>query len=62
MPVYNLVEDREKYKGKFVATRGLVENKVICHGKDPREVRKKAIENGVEDPIVFYVDEAEGYA
>lgn len=45
----------KKYQGKYVATATFNESKVLSSGKDPIEVRQKAVEKGVKSPVVVYV-------
>jgi len=44
-----------QYQGKYIATKSFNARKVIAFGNDPIKVRKKAIENGAESPVVVYV-------
>ena len=50
-----LVTNRKKYQGKYVATRSFKDKKAICSGDDPVTVHSCAKEQGVKDPVVFYV-------
>ena len=53
-----LVRDK-KYQGKFVAMRSVSDKTVIAYGDDPCEVSRLAGERGVEEPIIFFVPEAD---
>lgn len=48
----------KKYQGKYVATESFNTRKVIASGKDPVVVRQKAIDSGVESPVVMYIPKA----
>ncbi|MFQ5442694.1 MAG: DUF5678 domain-containing protein, partial [Thermodesulfobacteriota bacterium] len=52
-----LINNPELYDGKYVATRSFLDKDVVCFGDDPVEVYNRAMETGVEDPVVFYVPE-----
>jgi len=52
-----LINDCEKYSGKYVAKRSFQDLVVVSSGADPQEVVKEAKEKGVKDPVVFYVPE-----
>jgi hypothetical protein len=45
------------YVGKYVAMRSASDKKVIAKGSDPLIVRKRALEKGVEEPLIFFVSE-----
>jgi len=45
----------KKYQGKYVATATFNECKVLSSGKDPAQVRQKAIDKGIKSPVVVYV-------
>jgi hypothetical protein len=49
----------KKYEGKFVALRSLTDNTIIAYGDDPSEVISLAADKGVEEPIIFFVPEAD---
>ena len=49
-----LVKD-EKYGGKYVAMRSVIDHTVIAEGQNPEEVLKKAKENGCDQPMIMYV-------
>ena len=55
MPVKEIVEDRKKYTGQYVAKESFKSLKVVSFGSDPLEVWKDAEEKGVKDPVVFYI-------
>lgn len=48
-----------KHVGKYVAMRSASDKKVIAKGNDPLTVRKRALEKGVEEPLIFFVSEPE---
>jgi len=50
-----LVEDFNKYNGKYVATRDFIDKNVVSYGDDPVKVYNDAVQSGIEDPVVFYV-------
>ncbi len=52
-----LLNNIEKYSGKYVATRSFQEKEAVCSGDDPVRVYNDARAAGVEDPVVFYVPE-----
>jgi len=54
MTEHVLVTD-DKYDGKFVALRSLVDREVVASGDDPVEVMDAAKRQGVESPVVFHV-------
>lgn len=47
----------KKYQGKYVATATFNERKVLSSGKDPVQVRQKAIDKGVKSPVIVYIPE-----
>jgi len=53
-----LVTDK-KYEGKFVALRSPADTTIIAYGDDPCEVSRLAAERGVEEPVIFFVPEAD---
>jgi hypothetical protein len=57
MEVNILLNDGERYGGKYVALRSFSEKDVISSGSDPREVSAEAKRSGAEDPVLFYVPE-----
>lgn len=52
-----LINDYEKYSGKYVAKRSFKDLAVVSSGADPQEGMKEAKEKGIADPVVFYVPE-----
>lgn len=52
-----LVEDRDKYGGKYVATKSFEDSDVISSGSDPVKVIKAAKKKGVDDPVLIYIPE-----
>ncbi len=51
-----LLKDAGEYAGKFVATRTFKREEVVSSGNNPVEVYQKAIAQGVDDPVIFYVE------
>ena len=43
------------YNNKYVVQKSFTDDTVILSGDDPLQLRKDAIEMGVEDPVIFYV-------
>ncbi len=52
-----LVNNIEKYSGKYVATKTFEDKDVISFGDDPVKVFNDAKKTGAKDPVVFYVPE-----
>ncbi|HBR17112.1 MAG: hypothetical protein A3G39_04230 [Deltaproteobacteria bacterium RIFCSPLOWO2_12_FULL_43_16] len=52
-----LVNDIEKYGGKYVATRSFTNSDVVASGDDMVKVYNEAKDKGIDDPVVFYVPE-----
>ncbi|MBF0336206.1 MAG: hypothetical protein HQL05_00090 [Nitrospirae bacterium] len=50
-----LINDADKYAGKYVATRGFGDNDAIASGNTIREVYQQTENAGISDPVVFYV-------
>jgi hypothetical protein len=50
-----IVNHASRYYGSYVAMPSFKDNNVICSGKDPLKVHKKAKEKGYDDPVLFYV-------
>ncbi|MBF0606278.1 MAG: DUF5678 domain-containing protein [Candidatus Magnetobacterium sp. LHC-1] len=50
-----VINDAEKYAGKYVATRGFGDNDAIASGNTIREVYQQTENAGISDPVVFYV-------
>lgn len=50
-----LVNDIEKYEGKYVATKTFLDKNVICSGDNPVDVYEEAQIKGADDPVIFYV-------
>lgn len=55
MEEHVLVNNSEKYNGQYVATKSFSDKNVLNYGDDPIEVFNQAKENGVDEPVVFYV-------
>jgi hypothetical protein len=45
----------QKYSGKYVATKYFNDFNVIAFGKSIESVLRKAVNKGVEKPVIFYV-------
>jgi hypothetical protein len=52
-----LLNEGERYGGKFVALRSYSEKDVVSSGDDPQQVFSDARKSGVSDPVIFYVPE-----
>ncbi|MBI3582705.1 MAG: hypothetical protein HY096_01990 [Nitrospinae bacterium] len=52
-----LVNNIEKYSGKYVATKTFKDKDVISFGDDPVKVFNDAKKAGADDPVVFYIPE-----
>jgi hypothetical protein len=50
-----LIENSEKYRGNFVATRSFKDKKIISHGKNPAKVLKEAKELGADEPVIMFI-------
>lgn len=48
-----------KYEGKFVTLRSMRDRSVIAYGDNPCEVGRIAAEQGVDEPIIFFVSETD---
>ncbi|MEW6068234.1 MAG: DUF5678 domain-containing protein [Nitrospirota bacterium] len=55
MLIQILVNNIEKYEGKYVATRTFADKNIICFGDDPAMVFEEAQSKGADDPVIFYV-------
>ena len=55
MEAYSI--DNKKFGGKFVATRSFRSNEVICFGKRPEAVYRRAKALGVKEPVINYIQE-----
>lgn len=53
--IADLVENPEKYHGKFVATASFNDKKVIAYGKNPYRVYKTAEKRGYKNSVCFFV-------
>jgi hypothetical protein len=49
---------QEGFEGKYVALRSFTDNKPIASDKDPKKVIKIAAGQGVLEPVVFFVPDA----
>jgi hypothetical protein len=45
----------EGYEGKYVALRSMSDRTVNASGNDPETVMKDAREQGVDNPVIFFV-------
>lgn len=52
-----MLNDGGKYGGKYVALRSFSEKDVISAGDNAAEVYEDATNQGVTDPVLFYVPE-----
>lgn len=52
-----LVNDIDRYGGKYVATKSFKDNDVLTSGDDPVKVYNEARSKGIDEPVVFYVPE-----
>jgi hypothetical protein len=52
-----MVNNAEKFSGKFVALRSFWEKDPVCSGSNPADVHKDAQAQGIEEPVVFFVPE-----
>ena len=50
-----LVENAEKYRGRYVILKSFWDNKVILDNENPSEILKQAVELGYDDPVIIYV-------
>lgn len=50
-----LVNDIDRYGGRYVATRSFKDNDVVTSGDDPVTVYNDARGKGIDEPVVFYV-------
>ncbi len=51
----NVLITEEGHEGKYVALRSMSDRTVIASGNDPQVVMKKANEQGVTNPVIFFV-------
>jgi hypothetical protein len=54
MPIV-LVNNSEKYGGKYVATRSFQDKDVVASGDTPVAVRDEAAKKGYLSPVIFFV-------
>ena len=47
--------DISKYNDQYAITRSFKDQKVILHGTDPLALLKEAKEQGIDNPVVFFV-------
>jgi len=50
-----LIDDGEKYGGKYIAIKSFKDRKVITYGKDAAKVYDEALKKGIKIPVVFFV-------
>ncbi|MCX5905310.1 MAG: DUF5678 domain-containing protein [Proteobacteria bacterium] len=50
-----LVNNPEKYSGKYVAKKSFKNKNVVCSGKNLTKVYESAKRKGIKDPVVFFV-------
>ena len=46
---------KRKYNGKYVALKSFNENIVVASGLNPTAVINRAIQKGVNEPVILYV-------
>ncbi len=46
---------RNNYGGKFVATASFYSRKMVTSGRDPKDVRRRAVDKGVSAPVIHFV-------
>ena len=54
MAIKRLINNGQKYRGKFVATSSFNDKNVIASGTDPQKVIARA-EKKCDSPVVFFV-------
>ena len=54
MAIKKLINNKEKYRGKFVATSSFNDKDVIAFGNDPQKVIERA-EKKCDSPVMFFV-------
>lgn len=52
-----LLNNSEKYSGKYVALKSFKAKDAISFGKNPLTVYNKAKKSGANNPVIFYVAE-----
>jgi hypothetical protein len=52
---------KDKYRGRFIATKDFNSTKVITYGKDAGAVHSRAIKRGCKSPVVSYVPKENMY-
>ena len=49
------MKDTEKYNDQYVVTRSFKDDKVVLHGTDPIKLLEQAKEQGIDNPVIFFV-------
>ncbi len=57
MPKSILLANTANYEGKYVALRSFNNSQIVAYGDDPLQVVKKAAEQQIEEPVIFFVPE-----
>ena len=57
MEAITLLNNSEKYSGKYVALKSFKEKDAITSGKNPLMVYNKAKKAGAKNPVILYVPE-----
>lgn len=52
---------KTRYEGKYIATASFNEKTVVASGKNPIDVRKRAVRKGYSSPVVVYVPDKKMY-
>ena len=47
--------DRKKFSGKFIVTKSFTSNEVVASGDSPSEAYEKALEKGIKEPVIDYI-------
>jgi hypothetical protein len=55
MNCLTLVNNPEKYSGKYVAKKSFKNKNVVCSGENLTKVYESAKKKGIKDPVVFFV-------
>jgi hypothetical protein len=49
--------DRKKFSGKFIVTKSFTSCEVVASGDSPSEAYEMAIEKGIKEPVIDYIQE-----
>jgi len=47
--------DRKKFSGKFIVTKSFTSSEVVASGDSPSEAYEKALEKGIKEPVIDYI-------